>query len=104
MKYTYEKEKNKKGEIISYRCWTEGFKDNDTGEIINIERRKAIKIDGKKIVQKPAKLLNPAPVKCFAAERKEDGLILLDSFHLKKSGVHEYMRDLKIKHKWKGTF
>jgi hypothetical protein len=103
-KFSYAKEKNKKGDMITYRCWNEDFKDEDTGEVITIQRREAVKINGKRIpIPKPV-FKNPHPVKCFAAERKQDGLVLLDSFSIQKKHVTKYIKDLKKEYKGEGTF
>ena len=103
-KFKYITEENKKGDLITYKCWDEDFKDEDTGEVITIARREMIKINGKKLQVPEPKMKNPSPVKCFAAERKQDGLILLDSFSTKKSHVRQYIKDLKGKYEWEGTF
>ncbi len=102
-KFTYVKELNKK-DLVTYKCWDEDFKDEDTGEVITIARRKAIKINGKKIPLPKPVFKNPLPVHCYACERKQDGLILLDSFSTNKSTVKDYIKELKNKHKWEGTF
>lgn len=102
-KFTHITEKNKKGDLVKYKCWDEDFKDEDTGEVITIARREAVAINGKKILPPKLVFKNPAPVKCFAVECKQDGLVLLDSFKMKKYSLRGYIKELK-ETGWKGTF
>lgn len=52
-KYTYKTVKTKGGNVHRFRCWTENFKDEDTGQLIPIDRHRLIKVNGKKVVWMP---------------------------------------------------
>lgn len=45
-KYRYKTETDKMGNVSTYECWDEDFIDEDTGNVITIERHRLIEFNG----------------------------------------------------------